>query len=506
MPADNDLDPVDRWLNQQVWPIAPPDGAFEQITKRARRRKVRNAAISVASAAAVVVAAAVAVPLALSGGLGTSGPGPTSVVAGGSSTASGTGSQSPLGSGTQDASPSSTATATALPTPAGSTPATNSGPACITTPGCLPGNFMPASVTWVSLKTGYIIGQAGTPGRCGAQHNSDICTSVAVTHDSGQTWSGLPAPVAGPPHGTTGVGQLRFLNSAYGWAYGPELWSTSDGGEDWKRVPTGGKVVTDLETMNGRAYALWGSCADPAGDSKGNAMANCTAFTLTTSVAGSGRWTAVRGLPAVLSGSKATSSAILELAGSAGSTPATGYLAGPDGNLYSGTLDGGDWSRAGHLPCRPAPSPGGSGPQNLFLTPDGIGPNGKARLAVVCAEPTIADTVVYVSDNGGGSWNEQTSVGSAGISQLGQPESLTAIGTKGTLILATSTGIYLLPAGATQWQPTTLSDPSGTTYGFSYVGMTDSTQGVAIGGSPQLNAIWLTQNAGQSWQVYPIKP
>ena len=63
MPADNEHDPLDRWLNQQVRPLPPPPGTFELITRRARRRKLRKAAVSVASAAAVAAAVAVAVPL-----------------------------------------------------------------------------------------------------------------------------------------------------------------------------------------------------------------------------------------------------------------------------------------------------------------------------------------------------------------------------------------------------------------------------------------------------------
>ena len=38
MPADHELDPLDRWLNEQVRPLPPPSGTFELITKRARRR------------------------------------------------------------------------------------------------------------------------------------------------------------------------------------------------------------------------------------------------------------------------------------------------------------------------------------------------------------------------------------------------------------------------------------------------------------------------------------
>ena len=62
MPADNELDPLDHWLNQQVRPLPPPSGTFELITRRARRRRIRKAVISLASAAAVAAAVGVAVP------------------------------------------------------------------------------------------------------------------------------------------------------------------------------------------------------------------------------------------------------------------------------------------------------------------------------------------------------------------------------------------------------------------------------------------------------------
>ena len=83
----------------------------------------------------------------------------------------------------------------------------------------------------------------------------------------------------------------------------------------------------------------------------------------------------------------------------------------------------------------------------------------------MCAVPSPGSTVVYLSNDGGATWTEQTGVGSAGTSLIGEPQSLTAL-TDGTLILATegSTsspgGIYLLAPGAAKWQAATLSDPS----------------------------------------------
>ncbi len=66
MHADDDRDPLDRWLSQQVQPLPPPPGTFELITRRARRRKLRKLAVTVVSAAAVAAAVAVAVPVGLS--------------------------------------------------------------------------------------------------------------------------------------------------------------------------------------------------------------------------------------------------------------------------------------------------------------------------------------------------------------------------------------------------------------------------------------------------------
>ena len=89
------------------------------------------------------------------------------------------------------------------------------------------------------------------------------------------------------------------------------------------------------------------------------------------------------------------------------------------------------------------------------------------------------------------------------------PQSLTAL-PDGTLILATEPaasapgGIYLLPLGASKWQAASLSNPSASTYGFTYVGMTSSLQGVALSDNPGLHEIWMTTDGGQTWQTHPI--
>lgn len=493
MPADNELDPLDRWLNQQVQPLPPPPGTFELISKRARRRRIRRTVASVASVGVVAAAIAVAVPLSMSLHLTTT-PANGTLAGAAPTSPSVPGSQSPLASAS-----------TALTSPVAS--ATAAKP----TGGYLPPNLQPTSVTWDSASTGWVLGPAGTPGQCD-NANPDVCTSVARTADGGRTWHGLPAP------STTDVTGLRFLNATYGWAFGPQLWATDDGGEQWHQVNTGGLAVTDLETLDGRAFALFASCAALPADA-GPDLGDCTSYTLETASAGSDDWTPVSGVPASLSSGASPGGALIELSGAeqapqATRAPqATGYLIAPDGTLYAGPVSGGAWHSVSTVPCAPSLVPGRVQPQDVMLAPMDTGFSSTASsttgsLALVCSlpdDPKGFATVAYVSTDGGKTWTKQAAVGTSGTSWLGQARSLTAIATgSGTLVLATSSGIYRLPLGATRWQRASLQGAAAPADGFSYVGMTTPTQGVALG-SPAQNEVWMTTDGGKTWQPRKIQ-
>jgi hypothetical protein len=484
MRGNDEHDPLDSWLGQQVRPLPPPPGTFELITRRARRRKIRKLAVTVGSAAAVAAAAVVvAVPGGLLLHLSPSSTA-TGVAAGRQSpTTTGGGSQQVTGHGTRTPSPSPAATSPTSPTP------TSSG---FTEPlGPVPDNFQPSSVTFVSANHAWVIGQAGTPGHC-ADANPDFCTSLVHTDDAGQTWHGGPAPKTGPPTGASGVSGIRFLDGVNGWAFGPELWVTHNAGNSWHQIPTDGQRVSDLETVDGRAYALWASCS---GSMPFSFAWDCNSFTLMTTTADSDNWVPVGGLTNDLTNGGNPTSAVIALTGS------VGLLLAPDGTLYSGPI-GGTWVKAGTAPCQPGRGALANGlPGDAWLAMAS-----PTQLAIACQGISASALHIFTSANGGAFWTQQPTLGASIGSDYGIATSLAAA-PDGTLVLATTTGIYVRPAGSTQWESANASGASGPTGGFTYVGMTTNAQGVAVPAATSLHEIWMTLNGGQTWApTTPITP
>ncbi|MGH3169304.1 MAG: hypothetical protein ACRDN0_25915, partial [Trebonia sp.] len=440
------------------------------------------------------------------------------------------------GGGTRAVSPSPTVSAPST--------GTSSGPAA----GPVPANFAPTSVTFVSQTRAWVIGQAGTPGQC---YNGAVCTSVAWTSDGGSTWHGEHAPVTGAANGPTGVSGIRFLDGVNGWAFGPELWVTHDSGNTWQRVDTNGLRVTDLETAGNQAYALFAQCSGTEGFAE-----DCTSYTLMTTTATSDNWVPVGGATSGLTRGGGTASAMLALTGT------EGYLVAPDGTVYSGPL-GGTWSRAGTAPCQPSFPPQYNGLPSSGM----IALTNATSLAIACdggPSPT-SQPAVYTSDNGAATWSEQSSAAWSGLSVPEESMTSLAAAPDGTLVLASTRGAYVLAAGSSHWQAASAagagspgtgtsgtgtsntgasntgasntgtsaggtapssgasatatatsgtgsngSTTSGTTGsglpagGFSYVGMTSDSNGVALPADSSLDEIWLTTNGGLTWTPSPI--
>lgn len=464
---DEPRDDVDIWLSERVKPLLPHPGTFERIRRRARRRKLGQAAIA-AGGAAVIVAAALTVPqLLYAQQKGPVGPPATS--------------QTPAHPGR---SPSASPSATRSTSPAPST----------TLPPPVPPNFAVSSVTFVSPAEGWVIGQAGTPGRCGPP-NAFICTSRAITFNGGTTWQGGHAPVAGLPNGASGVSQIRALDGRNAWAFGPQLYATHDRGYSWAPVNTNGMRVIDLETVHHHAFAVWARCTGTGADF----AANCTSFSLYSTPAGRDQWAPVPGatnltVSAGAGQGLAPSSAQLALANT------VGYLLAPDGVVYSGPITtGGAWHPAtaqGTLAaeCLPGPAQPNGVPLQTMMATTGPG------IVELCAGTGAGDAQtknLRYSTDGGRTWQPAGTAPQAGIatSLSGTPN--------GRVLVATTTGIDVSANAAgsgtagLSWIAVTGASVPG---GFTFVGMTDETQGVAIPADKARHAVWFTYDGGTTWQ------
>lgn len=227
-------DPLDRIFSAPE-PLAPPQGHFDAISRRAKRRRTRQ--VSVVSAVFVLV---VGVGTTAGAVLHQRGQDQPSV------TANGGQSNSPA---LKDA-------------PASSEPSVDPSDAHKQLPegtASLPSQFKPYSVSTVATTT-YVIGSSNS---CDGAN----CAALVRSTNNRQSWLTVPAPkaptassTAAPtttPDGT--VREVRFATQANGWAYGGALYSTHNGGTTWHSQSVGGAVL-DMAIKGGKAYALVSRC------------------------------------------------------------------------------------------------------------------------------------------------------------------------------------------------------------------------------------------------------
>lgn len=167
---------------------------------------------------------------------------------------------------------SSTSTTSAIQAPAGT---------------ALPSGFEPQSATFVSTKVGFVLGTA----TC----SSGSCLTIARTEDGGKTWLKIPspnAPLAQGPQLTTNsaaVSKIRFVNILDGYLFGPNLYTTHDGGATWHQVSLSGIPnsygVMSLETNQNYTYLIAGNpnAAVPGAEDLFVSPANNDSFKLQSS-------------------------------------------------------------------------------------------------------------------------------------------------------------------------------------------------------------------------------
>jgi hypothetical protein len=366
-----------------------------------------------------------------------------------------------------------------------------SSPAPVTTPAGRPAPPAPApprlSVTFVGVSTGWVMGQTIPAGRCDLA-TAPACLALHRTDSAGAAWHAVSPPPTHGPDGATGVSQIRFLNLSDGWAFGPQLWATHDGGRTWTQIPTHGWRVTALEARGQQVFSVWAQCA---GAGAGFAS-RCTAFAVHSSPAGSDAWKPVLGASAGSGTARTGTAASLLLTGTAA------YLLPPDGIVSSGPLTGtslrpaAETASPASAPCRPGPAQPDGQPSGALLA------SASSSLYLLCAGPSAGSQqskAVYTSANGGRTWQRTGRAPAAGTAFFlsGSPS--------GALVLATSRGIEVSADGGASWSAAGGTTPPG---GFAYAGMTTSAQGVAVPADPSQHAVWFTYDGGSTWQRFPV--
>jgi hypothetical protein len=281
------------------------------------------------------------------------------------------------------------------------------------------------------------------------------CTSVLRTTNGGRSWVGIPAPI------TKQVEKLRFADASDGFAYGPQLWVTHNGGSSWHRVRQVPGSVTGLEASAGRVYAV-------------SANLKSGKLTVYSTAAGRDSWGRVTGLP-VIRGDGGLGTITLH------GTAAWIIL----GNRLYATQTGTGWVKES-VKC----------PVNWGMS--SVGAYSSQRITLLCTGlPGAGSTEkkLYASSDGGARFRK------VGTPPAGGDGGLLAQPTARHLFVATSSGatwLYASTDGGRRWRQNLTLDDGG--LGWSDFGFTTATQGVAIEGNTVLGShLWMTTNAGRSW-------
>jgi hypothetical protein len=329
-------------------------------------------------------------------------------------------------------------------------------------PNPVPAGFRAWSVTFVSDREAYVLGDAAC--------RQARCTSVVHTLDGGRSWQREAAPSAplppdpefSAPTPPAAVRDIRFATSQDGYAFGQSLWTTHDGARSWRRVTSLGSVQ-DLQTDGHTVYAIAANCTSGP----------CTGGRLLTSPV-----TADAFRPAAVSADSAGGVSI------GGGT--TVVMTGDGIYVKRGT---GGWTRAAE-PCQP--HYGGV-----------IAPASGTTLIGFC-EDGAAGSIFFT-------FLRSTDLGRHWSTVTGQPLQLhgqISLTAGSASLLA---GAWAMPDlhgtvqvsrdGGRTWAEAGLPR---TAAGWRYVGARSGTALVALQ-EPPAAVLWTSDTAGRTWTAHPIR-
>ena len=374
------------------------------------------------------------------------------------------------------------------PASSSSAPSTSESPVASVVPagGLVPAGFQAVSVTFASPDQGWVLGTT----TCSAPP----CTAILRTSDGGRTWAGIPAPSTPISHepvqpGTSpGVSAVRFADPLDGWAFGPDLWATHDGGATWHRVTipglSSGAVIVALEASAGTVHAVAFETAAQV------------AVRIASSPVGTDAWTLSP--TQVQIGAGPVPQAQLVLSGSAG------WLVQVDRTVVGGArLVNGAWV-AWTPPCATVMGPAvlaASSPTELVAACDGG----------IWGTPPDAQQQgehLYVSHDGGTTFAQTgTTVPLDGPAAVASPAAGQVL-VAGTTTQGSSEIVGSFDGGQT-WQTVLQSGQPGSQAAiFTYLGFTTSTQGVALtesgsgtGNGQNVYTLYMTRDGGRTWSA-----
>jgi hypothetical protein len=315
--------------------------------------------------------------------------------------------------------------------------------------GPVPAGFGPQSFTAISEFTWWLLGSAPC--------SNPPCTSIVRTTDGGRTFVGIPAPRPQDPRGRDRVSQLRFADLRNGFAYGPGLWVTHDGGAHWRSDAPG--QIKDLAIGGGYAYAILITDPSTGVGQLIRSPVGDTGFWKTMSAAGNaygGLW--IHGSDVLLE-SQTNTGQQLEISHDAGAT----------------------------------------------FTRHAVPPS------VACQFEEPEPPVVWAHCATGmlsGTW--RSSDGGQSFTPVKGPRELPNSAAFGSASASTAVvgyrQLYRTADGGASWTPT--SGPSGITW-WQYIGFTDPTHGVALGYVGSLSTanerLYYTTDGGASYHQVPIQ-
>ena len=337
--------------------------------------------------------------------------------------------------------------------------------------------FSPQSIVWPTQTDGYLLGGVA----CG----TTACPAeVKATHDGGKTWT-----TAGRTHnglaksGEPGLTSLQFANQKFGWAYDPFLEVTRDGGRTWTQVPVPGgdsKILNLLAAPDG-TYVVTSGCPIGTGI--------CDDRPLKVWRAPAGKSTGWKQLDLAVAADDHVS---IDAEGST-----VYFLAAPFiGSGRLSTLDNGKVRSTSPVTC--------ADPEDATITD--LATNGPGRVFALCMANFgrgHSDKTLLVSGDGGKTFRYDAIPGGLGLaSQL-------AVAPDGAVMLTTVTAslVYNRPTLSKSWRVDQnwlensehihdLVFQSGTTAWLVErdAAYTPDTQ------------LWVTHDAGQSWQQTTVVP